>query len=253
MHRYGAVTSSQLLAIQDQVRTRLQATDNFEDSAQAFASIVREHFKESSPLVRLFITSRYDGLPENIRELARTAAAQTELGPSTIVLTLFGTSGARPEWESRRTSATHKVIPLASRAFVDGIPMVASLLAELDLPIEAGDAEALSGRVLAGGWYGIFFVKDARSTLDSSGRHIIPSQAFVSEEGIRSVWGIGVAYPNGAVATLLGFTREDLDRSSIEALVPLMRTFKVASSGLVTAGRMFRPDEPGVKLDPASR
>lgn len=242
MHCFGAVTSSELLAIQDQVRTRLHSSDNFADAAQAFTSTVRDCFSQSAPLVRLFITSRYDAIPEDVRALAREAAGDTALKPATIVLTLFGTSGARPEWESRLTSATHKVIPLASRAFVDNIPMVARLLAELDLPIEAGDAEALTGRVLGGGWYGIFFVKDARSSLDSAGRHIIPAQDFVAEQQIKCVWGIGVAYPNGSVATLISFTREELDRSRVEALVPLMRTFKVATSALVSASRMFRPE-----------
>ena len=125
MHRFGAVTSSELLAIQDQVRTGLHSSDNF------------------------------------------------------------------------------------------------AALAELDLPIEAGDAEALTGRVLAGGWYGIFSVKDARSSLDSARRHIIPAQDFVAEQQIKSVWGIGVA-------TLISFTREELDRSRVEALV--------------SASRMFRPE-----------
>lgn len=44
------------------------------------------------------------------------------------------------------------------------------------------------------------------------------------------------------VATVVAFTREALERSHVEALVPLVRTFKVATNGLVAAGRMFRAE-----------
>ncbi|HYO93725.1 MAG TPA: hypothetical protein VER33_04400 [Polyangiaceae bacterium] len=56
-----------------------------------------------------------------------------KLSPDKPLLALFSSYGAAPAWCSPQ-SQKHRGIPLLSAAFVEAIPMLASLLRELGIP-----------------------------------------------------------------------------------------------------------------------
>ena len=88
--------------------------------------------------------------------------AREVLRPKTPVLSLLGTRGAVPRWNSRHLSEGHVGIPLASAEFVDAIPMIASLVKQLGVGIEsADDVETAIVTNTLGTAAGVFYVDDA--------------------------------------------------------------------------------------------
>src|SRR5262249_33148684 len=115
---------------------------------------------------------------------------------TTPVLCLVGTQGQAENWNDPRKSKQHQGIPLISVDFVDGVPMIARLLRELRVPldwIESHDARRLVTTI--GSTIGLFFVEDAARAMDDKGRMVIPAVDFVFAYGVKTVFGVGGAYP----------------------------------------------------------
>jgi hypothetical protein len=164
------------------------------------------------------------------------------LHDETIVLSLMGTRGALPDWNSRHESRGHAGIPLVSAEFVEDIPMIARLLKELGVSVE-GLAPGRSGIVTRtlGSLSGVFYVPDARTAVDEQGRRIIASQDFVAQHGVVTVFGFGGAYlMEKSFAAIVVFAREPVSREAAERLAPLASVLKTATMGLVTDGKLFR-------------
>jgi hypothetical protein len=133
-------------------------------------------------LTRVFGIMPCGTLPGLERERAEQIAARASpaLTVDSPVLVLLASRGVNREWNDRKRSARHLAMPLASPAYVEALPMVASLLR--DLRTEPGM-----------GGMRTFYVFDARTSVDAHGRHTIPDREFVQQHDVRTVIGVGGA------------------------------------------------------------
>jgi hypothetical protein len=224
------------------VRDRLMArtASSVEKAAQSFVEDLVQTFP-SIVLARLFLVIPLAQVP--LAEQARAqsvAAGDPRLTAKTRVLSLLGTAGLEPAWCDRARSVGHLAIPLLSRKFVLGAPMIAKLLADLDVNLSSLDeGGAFVTREMLGGINKTFFVPDARETRDGSARHVIAAQDFVERYGVRSVFGMGGAYFDGTLAVTIAFASEALDAYSVGRFPSLIGNFKIATADLCQAGRIY--------------
>lgn len=224
-----------IVALTSAVRDVAGARETMAQAAQAITDHLREALvlrdgSSACALVRLYTTLRGGFLPDGLEQ-----APAPEDGRLRPYLTLVGTSGTRPAWNDRRLSASHAVIPLdRADILVDRAPMIAGLLSELGVDIDAFvDLEDSDAGLIQHQEYGIFHVECAE------GSPLIPAQDFVTEHRIRSVIGCGGGLPSGEVFVLVLFALVDVDARTSElfrtlafgikaALVPY--TFKVLTA-----------------------
>lgn len=162
----------------------------------------------SAVLTRMYMMTRKSRLEPELQELADLRAGR-ELAADTRCMALIASGGDRPEWNDRRQSRGHRVFPLPTEEFLDALPMMVQLIAQLGIPVAAvvrPDPELvleLSQRT-----YNVFHVPEAL------GSPFVPAQAeFVVPHGVRSVVGFGGLLPSGDVFAALLFSRVSVPRS----------------------------------------
>ena len=245
MARISDCAWSDILSIQDDVREALRGSGSLESAAQRAVSKIYEALSDSIALVRLFATIHFRSLPPDIRErvqqMVRAQNPEPVIHEDTLVLTLLGSRGVEPQWNSRRDSSAHAGIPLISRKFVEGIPMVARLLHELGVDLRWFDHEdmTLVERKLAAGLAGFFHVADAATAMNRDGRKIIPSQDFVEAYSIKTVFGLGTVHTTGMILSVVVFARDAVEKQPLEQYMPLINCIKAATASMVTSGRLF--------------
>lgn len=194
-----------------------EGTRSVEDAARRFCEFFHDELVDAAgdhacALVRFYITQPYSRLPADLQEFARSAAGAERIGGDTRCLTLLGTSGAEPAWQSRFTSKSHRVIPLMSAEMVEKAPMISRLISAFGLDVRdvVGDSGSIV-RDLGGKTYGVFYVPEAK------GSPYIPAQAeFVEPYGIKSVIGAGAALASGELFAIVLFTRVHVQRQSAD-------------------------------------
>jgi hypothetical protein len=162
------------------------------------------------------------------------------LRPRSIVLSLLGTAGQKPEWNDPLQSQGHLGIPLVTSSFVENLPMVAALMRDMGIGLDWLDRQ--DGSIVVkevGRLARVFFVPDARVTVDSKGRKVVPASDFVESNGVRTVFGLGGAYVDGTFAAMIFFTRESIDRQQAEAFLPAINHFKVGTMNRVLEHQIF--------------
>ena len=247
MARISDYSWGDILSIQDGVREALRGSGCLESAAQRAANKIYDALSDSIALVRLFATITFRSLPPDIREsvqqMVRAQNPEPVIHEDTLVLTLLGSRGVETRWNSRRDSAAHAGIPLISRQFVEGIPMVARLLHELGVDLRWFDQDdmTLVERKLAAGLAGFFHVADAATAIDRDGRKIIPSQDFVGAYGIKTVFGLGTVYTSGMILSVVVFARDTLEKHQLEQYMPLINCIKAGTASLVKSGQLFEP------------
>jgi len=200
------------------IRNAMASEKTLESAARRLCEYLRRELlaADGSPacaLARCYKTHPFADLEEGLQDFARASLPPgTAPRPSMKCLTLLGTVGEVPEWNSRRLSKGHQVIPLPSPEIVSRAPMIAQLIKEfgLDLTriVEPGKEVV---RDLMGKTYGIFFVPEAR------GSRFIPAQEdFVIPYGIRSVLGFGGSLPTGDLFAIVLFSRVSIPEKSAE-------------------------------------
>lgn len=234
------------LAFRDKVREVLRDDDYLEAAAQRLVEVFYEEFQESVVLTRCFITVPYHALPAQNQQfvdaLAESKGISAEITDETPILSLLGTRGVQPNWNDRRHSQDHIGIPLASANFVDSIPMIARLLKELEVKLDwlnNVESSGFSEKELGGGWIGVFYVREAATAKDKQGRFIIPAQDFVETHQIKTVFGLGGIYAQGALFTLIVFARDIIEKSQLSDYSPLVPLFTANTSHLVRDGKVF--------------
>jgi hypothetical protein len=241
--RFEEASSAVIDALEERTEADLAGAETLETAAQRFCEILQETFAESTVLARLFTTVPYGALPTGARAFVQSLVGpRTDyLKPKTPVLTLLGTRGVLPRWNSRHLSEGHVGIPLASAEFVDAIPMIASLLKQLGVAIaNAEDVETTIVTQALGKAAGVFFVDDAQTAVDSQGRSIITARDFVQEHGVRTVFGFGGAYAiTGTFMVTILFTRESMGRAQAQRFMRLANRFKAATMRPVGRGQIF--------------
>jgi hypothetical protein len=212
-------------------------------AAQRFATQFIEHFP-SIVLSRVFAVVPFQRLPasdaESAARFAEQVGASSLLKPDTRVLSLLGTSGANPLWNNRAHSAGHLAIPLLSRQLVEGIPMIAQLLADLGVDLAClDDARGIESRRMLGSANQCFYVATASEARDSRGRLIIASQGFVSEYKVETVFGMGGSYVDGMMVVAICFSKERVDRLTIDRFPSVIANFKMATTTLALRGHIY--------------
>jgi hypothetical protein len=212
---------------------------SLEEGAGKFVAAFTAHF-ESIVLCRVFAVLGLDELPPAEREQAMAVGGVDGLRPNTRVLSLLATQGREAAWNDRTQSRGHRAIPLVDSSFVQGAPMIAKLLADLQVDLAMLDlGKPIATRKMLGGANVTFYVPDAPGAHDGLGRHIIPARDFIDAYGVRTVFGMGGAYMQGQLVVLIVFTSEAVDRPTADRFPNLIGSFKMTTADLVEAGRIF--------------
>jgi histone H3/H4 len=227
-----------------EVKPLMGQAATLEEAAQHLVSTLYKSFKESVVLTRMFITTPLGELPDQneafVGELADSAGAKEALKRTTPVLSLVGTHGQEGDWCDRRQSKGHVGIPVISSSFLDAIPMISRLLKELGVPVswvDSHDSEIIVKAI--GNAAGLFFVRNAAEATDQQGRKIITAQDFVSEYGVKSVFGLGGAYRSGQMLVIVVFCRDEFDRSVAERFLSLVSFFATKTAGMAESKNIF--------------
>jgi hypothetical protein len=240
-----AFTVPSIERLRAQVGDRVRGASSLETAAQRLATGIFEAFDPGVVLARVFVTQPYGKVPAEVRafvdSLSRSKGIAGLLRDDLPVLSLLGTRGTRPAWNERRHSKGHLGIPLAGARFVQSIPMLARLFQEIGMDLKWFDdtQPGLARRLVGGGFNGLFYVADARATVDSAGRHVITAQDFVTANDVKTVFGVGGAYLGGTMIAVIVFSREAVERPVVERFALLISPFKSATSDLVLSGRVF--------------
>ena len=205
-----------------------------------FGAFVDEQDSPQTALVRVYSTAALGDLPLAEQQFASDIAPG--LNDATTCLVLLGSAGTQTEWRDRTASAGHRVIPLIDAAHVGRLPMIAALLTQLGIDIEAL-VSAQTDIVLPAqdAHHRVFYVPDAL------GSPVIPAQDFVIEHGIASALGFGGGLPGGQMYAVVLFSTVRVP----PAAVSLFGTIALSTS-LAAVDMMDRPllaadlDRPGL-------
>lgn len=213
--------------------------ESVQEAAQQFATLFATRFS-TIILVRVFLVVPLERLPADDLALARERAGEDpRLTPRTPVLTLLGTRGRHLDWNLRARSAGHRAIPLLDRESVQAAPMIARLLADLEVDVRGlGSSGSIATRRMIGGKNGMFYVPDARGARDERGRPIIHPE-FAARHGVESVFGMGGAYLDGTVAIAIMFCAERIEPADADRYGSFINSFKMATLELKAAGRIW--------------
>ena len=194
----------------------VHASTSVEAASQAIATHFYETMEDADTgeqacaLVRCYKTHSYSELPPDLQGFARAILKRKPSRPGVKCLTLLGTAGSRPEWNSRMRSLGHQAIPLETVEMVEQAPMVIQLIRQLGL--EVADVIAPEPAVmqnLDGKSYGVFYVPRA------AGSPYIPAQNdFVIRERIQSVLGFGGLLRTGDMIAVILFSRSPIPEST---------------------------------------
>ncbi|HUR91828.1 MAG TPA: hypothetical protein VMY38_04065 [Gemmatimonadaceae bacterium] len=215
-----------------------EGASSIEEAARAiceffFDELVDPAGNPACALVRLYVTQPFARLDGDLQDFARRAAGDHAVRADTRCLTLLGTVGLEPEWNSRTTSRGHKAIPLLSAEVVEKAPMISQLIKAFGLQVSDVVGDSTVVRDLGGKTYGVFFVPDAANS------PYIPAQdEFVGPYSIRSVIGCGGSVASGEMFALVLFTRVHMKPESAERFRALALDAKAALRGFL-AGQVF--------------
>lgn len=245
MAQISKTSLKDLIDLQDSIVRQVRECVTLEDAAQQYMSILYNTFNESIVLARLFATIPFKKLPESNREfviqLGKSAGISKLINNETLIMSLLGSKGTKPEWNDRRKSIGHVGVPLVSENFIDRIPMMSRLLKQLGFEIECINVN--DTKIVAKSFEnlsGVFYVQDAGTEVDNKGRKIIAAQDFVKAENIKSVFGVGGCYLGTSLFfSTIVFVREFLEKDLVERFILQANKFKTATMGIVTEDKIF--------------
>jgi hypothetical protein len=199
---------TEMLRCSTELRRATKDAPTMEEAAQRvcrvlYDGLVAPDKSRACALVRCYKTHLYGKLEPELQVFAKDALRGRAPAPSMRCLTLLGSVGDRPAWNSRRASAGHQAIPLPSAEIVEKAPMIAQLIRQFGLALtDVVQPTTDLVRSLAGKTYGVFHVPEA------AGSPYIPAQKdFVLKFGIRSVVGFGGSVPSGDLFAVILFAR----------------------------------------------
>lgn len=210
------VTVGAMLRTGIALRRALRDCRTLESAAGSVVRYFREHCldsrtgAQSCPLVRFYATHAFGTLAPDLQEVVAGQMAPATPDPAMRCLTLLGTAGEEPAWNSRQLSRAHRVIPLASAEMVRAAPMIARLLEDLGVDLDSIILRPTEfGRASDARTYDVFHVEDAE------GSPVIPAQEeFVIPYGIRSVVGFGGVLRSGELFAVVLFSRARIPEPS---------------------------------------
>ncbi|MCP4660491.1 MAG: hypothetical protein GY856_34245 [bacterium] len=245
MRRISEATDHEVGEFQKTVESRLKGCLTLAGAAQRLTEIFYESYQKSVVLVRVFATVPFAEAPAPIRsfasDLATSKGITDPLRDDVPLLCLMGSRGVEKAWGDRRDSEGHVAIPLVSSVFVEAIPMMLRVMEDLGVTPELFDlADTDIITKAMGTTTRLFYVPDAKSTVDKQGRKIIAAQDFVAKYDVGTVFGVGAGYITGKTFfILIVFARENLEQDQAERFTPLAGPFKIATFNMISQGRVF--------------
>lgn len=82
------------------------------------------------------------------------------------------------------------------------------------------------------------YVEDAQTAVDTAGRKIIPA-ADVVANAVRTAFGMGGTYVDGAIVIAVAFTDQLLDQLIIDRFPSLITNFKIATADIQSQGLIY--------------
>jgi hypothetical protein len=234
---------SRVSEIQATLGDALASSTTLEHAAQTWLDAVYEPLAEAVVLARVFVILPRSELPSLEAEHAdRVAgAAGHKLDGRSPVMTLLATRGQEREWNERLRSRLHLALPLASSAFVEGSPMIASLLDDMGVRLTSvswGPRLVSTAREVPD--HPTLYVADAVTSIDSSGRYKIPARDFVFSHDVKTVFGVGGSLGGGTLFAMVLFARQHVSRAVAEQLVPLAADFRAGTQSVVARAQPGR-------------
>ena len=245
-HDLGHFTLRDMIECGRALRRVAENTSSMESAARAIVRFLYSSLADpdrgepNCALVRCFKTHRYGQLPPDLAQAARVTIIQRQPGPELPCLTLLATAGQLPEWNDRRSSRSHVAIPLESVEIVERAPMIAALIQQMGLGIEAAlypnpqlilDSEQHA--------FNVFHVEHA------DGDPSIPAQEhFVQKYGIRSVLGFGGLLPSGDLFAIILFSKVHIRRDTAAMFRTIALAVRLAFLPH-TRGQMFETEDAG--------
>ena len=240
MYDLTSFSLSEMTACGSRLRRLGESARSLEEAAARIVRYLYDHLTDprtgesACALVRFFKTHPYGELDAELQRFARQMAGSHPVSARTKCLVLLGTAGDRPEWNTRRASAGHQAIPLASEKLVAQFPMISQLLTQFGL--EVGNVVQGEASLVLDPEQRTYNVFHVPSALDSP---YMPQQAaFVKPYGIRSVVGVGSTLPPDDIFAVILFSKVAISRETAEIFRPLALSMKVAVLPLVP-GRVF--------------
>ena len=190
---------SDMIACEAAIRKLGEGAGSMEEVADRIVRHLYDHLvdprsgERSCILVRFFKTHPFGELDPGLRRIALHILDRPPESPAMKCLTLLATAGVRPEWNSRKSSAGHRAIPLPGALVADRLPMLGQLIRQFGLEVGAVlDPDPALLLDLEQRTYNVFHVPEA------SGSPYVPAQGeFVTPFGVRSVLGFGGCCPGG--------------------------------------------------------
>lgn len=167
-----------------------------------------ESKERSCALVRFYKTHAFGTLEPRLKHFAEGQLGDLPHDDAMRCLVLLGTAGDEPEWNSRHSSQSHQAIPLPSAEVVREAPMIARLIDDLGIDVDALVAGE-SSRESEGRNYDVFHVEEALGS-----PHIPAQRDFVQRHGIRSVIGFGGLLRSGELYAVILFSRVTVPATS---------------------------------------
>lgn len=231
-------------SLQKAIDRRITSASTLQEAAQVSLDELYREFEESTALARVYVTLPFQELPERDKEFARNVATgagvEAGLQDATVSLSLLGTRGRKPAWNDRSQSREHLAIPLVSSEFVQERSMFARLLSDMGIGLEWLDTQDTEIVVRKMGRLArVFYVEDASSAVDATGRKVVPAQEFIRENDVKTVFGLTGAYANGSVLALVVFAQETISRSQVETFMPLISGIKTATLRMVSSRMIY--------------
>lgn len=193
-----------------------------------YENIVDSSRQPACVLVRFFKTHPLGGLEPSLRRLAQQILGDRPTSLGTQCLVLLATAGLLPEWNDRRQSRRHQVIPLPDAEAVARIPMIAQLVRQFGLDAAAITAPTqcllVDDRLAT---FNVFHVAEAQGS-----PYVPDQQDFVVPYGVRSVVGFGGTLPSGGLFAVVLFSRVPIDRATAEQFKTLALATRMAVAPL---------------------
>lgn len=229
MYDLRSFTITDAMAVGAELRKLGEGGTSMEMVAQRIIRFFRERFVDTTTgtsafvLARCFKTHAFGSLPTDLQTYARSILAETAPTSEMRCLTLLGTAGDKPEWESRHHSVGHKAIPLASERVLQSFPMIVKLTQSLGLTANAvvrPDPKLLLEFERVG--FNVFHVGQA------TGSPHIPAQEWVTSSGVASVSGFGFVFPPADICAIILFSRVPIAQETAELFKLLALSAKLA-------------------------
>jgi hypothetical protein len=236
--KISAITAKKITDLKETINTLLQPCESLEEAAQTFTNFLFEEFEASIILTRFFTTIPFGKLraptQTSVITLAKREGIASLIKDDTPVLTLLGTRGGREIQNSRQDFG----IPLTSADFVASLPMISQLLKELGFGLnwDTKKEPVVQGHNIdtssSGFLSGMFYVPDAQHAMNARGEKLLSAvdhiAAYNTEclSDVETIFGIGGAYVSGPFIAIMVFSKEALDKRTVELLTPLANYFK---------------------------